>query len=44
MLLLVISHGLPYPENLDLALSLEKIVRENQWYAYIHHCEILYVE
>jgi pseudouridine-5'-phosphate glycosidase len=25
----IISHGMPYPENIDTALSLEKIVRDN---------------
>ncbi len=25
----IISHGLPYPENVELALTLEKIVRDN---------------
>ena len=25
----IISHGMPYPENIETALSLEKIVREN---------------
>lgn len=25
----IISHGMPYPENIDTALALEKIIREN---------------
>ena len=27
----IISHGMPYPENVKTALECERIVRENGW-------------